>query len=83
MPAVERAVVAAEYQPLVPLLRRALAQLTTIGRFIEPDYEDASWVGHRLAELLPLDQSLQQQLLEIDDPNTRLSLLAPLIEVRQ
>lgn len=83
MPEVERVVVAAEYQPLLPLLRRALAQLTTIGRFIEPDYEDASWVGHRLAELLPLDQSLQQQLLEIEDPNTRLSLLAPLIEVRQ
>ena len=83
MPQVARAAVAEEYQPLVPLLRRALAQLTTIGQFIEADYEDASWVGHRLAELLPLDQSLQQQLLEIDDPNVRLSLLAPLIEVHQ
>ena len=40
-------------------------------RFIEPDYEDASWVSYRLAELLPLDQSLQQRLLEIDDPDER------------
>ena len=34
-----------EFQPLVPLLRQAMAQLSTIGRFIEPDYDDASWVG--------------------------------------
>ncbi|HEY2418903.1 MAG TPA: LON peptidase substrate-binding domain-containing protein [Steroidobacteraceae bacterium] len=73
---------AAQYQPLVPLLRQAMASLTTVGRFIEPNYEDASWVSHRLAELLPLDHSLQQQLLEIDDPQARLSLLAPLIDVQ-
>jgi Lon protease-like protein len=72
--------VAAQFQPLVPLLRQAMDKLTTIGRFIEPDYDDASWVAHRLAELLPLDHSLQQHLLEIDDPNERLRLLAPLIE---
>ena len=71
---------AAQYQPLVPLLRQALAKLTTVGRFIEPNYQDASWVSHRLAELLPLDQSLQQHLLEIDEPEARLQLLAPLIE---
>jgi len=56
--------------------------MTTIGRFIEPDYEDAAWVSHRLAELLPLDQILQQRLLEIDAPEARLALLAPLIEAQ-
>jgi len=71
--------VAEEFQSLLPLLRQAIAKLTTVGRFIEPDYEDATWVGYRLAELLPLDLSLQQHLLEIDDPNARLRLLAPLI----
>jgi hypothetical protein len=74
--------VAAQFRPLVPLLRQAMAKMTTIGRFIEPDYEDASWVSHRLAELLPLDQSLQQQLLETDAPDARLHLLAPLIEAQ-
>jgi uncharacterized protein len=74
--------VAVQFQPLLPLLRQAMANLTTIGRFIEPNYEDASWVSHRLAELLPLDQSLQQHLLEIDDPDARLHLLAPLIEAQ-
>ena len=79
----EKAVVmAAQFQPLVPLLRHAMASLTTVGRFVEPNYEDASWVSHRLAELLPLDHSLQQHLLEIDDPEARLRLLAPLIDVQ-
>jgi len=72
--------VAAQFQPLVPLLRQAMAKMTTVGRFLEPDYQDAAWVSHRLAELLPLDQSLQQRLLEIDAPEARLALLAPLIE---
>jgi uncharacterized protein len=77
-----RVPLAVQFQPLVPLLRQVLANLTTMGRFIEPDYEDAAWVSHRLAELLPLDQKLQQQLLEIDDPDARLRLLAPLIEAQ-
>lgn len=83
LPEPERVAVAEQFQPLVPLLRRAMAQLTTIGQYIEPDYDNASWIGHRLAELLPLDHGLQQQLLENDDPNARLELLAPLIEIRQ
>jgi hypothetical protein len=33
--------------------------------------------------LLPLDAPAQQRLLEIDDPNVRLGLLAPLIETGQ
>jgi Lon protease-like protein len=73
---------AAQFQPLVPLLRQAMASLTTVGRFIEPNYEDASWVSHRLAELLPLDHGMQQHLLETDDPEARLRLLAPLIELQ-
>jgi Lon protease-like protein len=69
-------------QPLVPLLREALGQLKTIGRFMAPDYEDACWVGYRIAELLPLDQKLLQRLLESDDPVARLDLLAPMLDLR-
>ncbi|MGA8705883.1 MAG: LON peptidase substrate-binding domain-containing protein [Steroidobacteraceae bacterium] len=71
-----------EFQPLLPVLRGALAQLKTIGHFVEPDYGDASWVSYRIAELLPLDPRLQQQLLESDDPPARLRLLAPLFDLR-
>jgi len=70
-------------QPLVPLLREALGQLKTIGRFMEPNYQDACWVGYRIAELLPLDQKLLQRLLESDDPVARLELLAPLLDLRR
>jgi Lon protease-like protein len=38
-------------------------------------YDDASWVGHRLAELLPLPPSIKQGMLEINDSAMRLSLL--------
>ncbi|MFI4866714.1 MAG: LON peptidase substrate-binding domain-containing protein [Steroidobacterales bacterium] len=69
-----------QFLPLVGVLRKVMAQLANIGRFIEPNYEDACWVSHRLAEFLPLEPAWQQRLLEIDDPNVRLGLLAPLIE---
>jgi Lon protease-like protein len=69
-----------QFAPLVEILRKVMTRMASIGRFIEPNYEDADWVSHRLAELLPLDPPWQQRLLEIDDPNERLGLLAPLIE---
>jgi hypothetical protein len=77
-----RVLVPEHLQTLVPLLREALGQLKTIGRFMAPDYEDACWVGYRIAELLPLDQKLLQRLLESDDPIARLELLAPLLDLR-
>ena len=38
-------------------------------------FDDAAWVGWRLAELLPLSQVQRQTLLQIDDPHARLQLL--------
>ena len=38
-------------------------------------YDDASWVGFRLAELLPLGDAERQHLLEITDPLERLAAL--------
>jgi Lon protease-like protein len=37
-----------------------------------PLYDDASWVGFRLAELLPLDAPDRQELLQLTDPLQRL-----------
>src|SRR3954447_13483771 len=39
------------------------------------DYGDASWVGYRLAELLPLPLSIKQRMLEVNDALVRLSTL--------
>ena len=37
--------------------------------------DEASWVGWRLAELLPLQESQRQALLQMDDPHARLDRL--------
>ncbi len=41
--------------------------------------DDASWVGYRLAELLPLAAIEKQQLLELDDPIRRLQDLLQIL----
>jgi len=42
-------------------------------------YDDASWVGFRLAELLPLHADEQQRLLELTDPVRRLADLRDIL----
>ena len=42
-------------------------------------FDDASWIGWRLAELLPLEDEQRQQLLQIDDPDERLDRLLVLL----
>jgi uncharacterized protein len=69
-----------KFESLVTILRAALSNLSNLSQFIEPNYEDATWVSYRLAELLPLPVDLQQKVLEIQEPNERLELLGPLIE---
>jgi hypothetical protein len=70
----------AQFEALVSALRKAIASLINSQRFIEPHYEDAGWVSHRLAELLPLEPDVLQTLLELEDPQARLHLLAPMLE---
>jgi Lon protease-like protein len=40
-----------------------------------PHYDDASWVGYRLAEVLPLKLSARQNKLEMNDSIMRLQIL--------
>ena len=45
-------------------------------RFAEPyAFDDASWVGFRLAELLPLRNDVKQRLLELTDAALRIAFL--------
>jgi len=41
----------------------------------DPAYEDATWVGFRLAEVLPLRNDVRQKLLELTDAALRLMVL--------
>lgn len=61
--------------PLAELLRRALPEFGARYAGTTPQYGDAAWVGCRLAEILPMQQEVRQQLLKIDDPLQRLDLV--------
>jgi Lon protease-like protein len=42
--------------------------------------DDASWVGYRLAEILPLPLPIKQSMLEINDSEVRLKVLAQFLK---
>ncbi len=48
--------------------------------FSTPALNDASWVGYRLAELLPLPLPIKQSMLEINDSLVRLKVLAQFLK---
>jgi Lon protease-like protein len=49
----------------------------------EPAYGDATWVGFRLAELLPLRNDVRQKLLELTDATLRLAVLHRFLKKQQ
>ncbi len=75
---------------------RALKSLTDdfdqrIGRNNTQDYpfalplrlDDAGWVANRWSEILPLTLRTKQELLELDDPSMRLTLIQSCLEQQQ
>ena len=69
-----------EHDRLVALLRGLLDQLESHYRHVTPRFDDASWVGYRLSELLPMPRARKQRLLELEDPVLRLRELAETVE---
>lgn len=67
-------------QSLVAGLEALLVRNEGLYGDLEPHFDDASWVGFRLAELLPLSLATRQRCLELSDPSTRLALLAPVLD---
>ncbi len=63
---------------LPKLLKHVLPQLGEVYTDIEMRLDDAAWVGHRLAEILPIPLADKQSCLELDDPIQRLDVLGPL-----
>jgi uncharacterized protein len=56
-------------------LRKVIAGIGA-ERFTPPfEFEDASWVSFRLAEILPLRTDVKQKLLELTDATLRLAIL--------
>lgn len=66
---------APEYKPLASLLELIASRVGPQNFPVQRDYEDASWVGYRLAEVLPLPLTVKQSMLEINEPQVRLKVL--------
>jgi Lon protease-like protein len=67
---------------LAELLKAVLPQLGEVYSGITMRLEDAAWVGHRLAEILPIAAAEKQFCLELTDPIRRLDVLGPLAQSR-
>jgi hypothetical protein len=65
---------------LAGLLRTVLPELGEVYTGIEMQLDDATWVGFRLAEILPIPAAEKQFCLELQDPIQRLDLLSPLAQ---
>jgi Lon protease-like protein len=68
-----------EYRSMAALLE---AIIDDLGRLYEPldkHYADATWVGYRFAEILPLSLEQKQHCLELNDPVERLRYVRPLL----
>jgi len=72
--------VPARHARLSELLKSVLPQLGEVYTGIEMRLDDAAWVGHRLAEILPIPLTDKQSCLELDDPIERLDVLGPLVK---
>jgi Lon protease-like protein len=71
----------ADVDPLCRDVLKAIIEQVGAGRFpAPPRLDDAAWVGYRLAELLPFDMRLKQEMLELTDAAARLARLRALLE---
>ncbi|MEP7330071.1 MAG: LON peptidase substrate-binding domain-containing protein [Betaproteobacteria bacterium] len=64
-----------QYQPLVNLLELIASRVGPQNFPTDHHYDDASWVGYRLAEVLPLPLPIKQSMLEINDAAVRMQVL--------
>ena len=68
-----------KYQHMADKLRPILDDLSHPYITMPRHYDDAAWVGGRLAELLPLELDLKQRLLQVDGPLRRLEIIDKLL----
>ena len=69
-----------ELMGLVDLLEERIAQLGKQHANVKAKLIDASWVGYRLAEVLPLRLSQKQYFLQLEEPLRRLEHLSDVLQ---
>ncbi|MCB1597863.1 MAG: LON peptidase substrate-binding domain-containing protein [Gammaproteobacteria bacterium] len=68
-----------EFRPMAALLETVIDDLGRLYDSIDKHYDDAAWVGYRLAEILPMPSAEKQSCLELADPVERLRVLRPML----
>ena len=68
-----------EFRPMAALLETVIDDLGRLYDAIDKHYDDAAWVGYRLAEILPMPSAEKQSCLELADPVERLRVLRPML----
>jgi len=69
-----------QYGYLADVVERIMGQLGSHYDLIEKDFNNASWIGFRLMEALPLTDEQKQFGLEITDPIERLEMVAAVVD---
>lgn len=72
-----------KFAPLAKLLDVVAARVGAHQFPAERRQHDASWVGYRLAEVLPLPLTVKQSMLEINDAELRLTVLSRFLKSQQ
>lgn len=79
-PAEPKLTVPVEFALLQSILERLVETMAPHWQHVPRSaYDDASWLGFRLSELLPLDVAEQQRMLELTDPVQRLAELRDIL----
>ncbi len=68
------------HKQLAELLDLLMARVGRENFTAETALDDASWVSYRLAELLPLPLAIKQSMLEINDCEVRLKVIAQFLK---
>ena len=67
------------FAPMARVLSEIMDDLGSHYQELDRRYDDASWVGYRFAEILPVPAAQRQVYLEMNDPVERLEMLRPFL----
>jgi Lon protease-like protein len=70
----------AVFAPMARVLSEIIDDLGSHYQDLDKHYNDASWVGYRFAEILPVPATQRQAYLEMNDPVQRLEMLRPFLK---
>jgi len=79
LPDEEKIILPSRFQYLAEMTEEMLTQIGHPYTTLPKHYDDASWIGYRLAELLPIALVQKQHFLQLTDPIARLERIGIII----